>query len=278
MAETVSNRMKYLALFAGLALALSIFTMDYLTDYEICFSIFYLGPIALWTWYLDRKSGVALSALSALAWLVADLKSGDYSHQLFVPYWNASVRLGFFLVFVLILAPLKEAYAREHRMARADFLTGLANLKAFFEKAEYEVERLKRYASPLTVAFLDLDNFKSINDKFGHQTGDKLLIAVAQIIKDNIRATDTAARIGGDEFLVLLPQTDEGSAREMLDRLQEELIRVMRQNGWPVTPSTGVVTYLNPPSSVEEMVQKADWAMYAVKNNGKNAINCRRSS
>ncbi len=271
--DTNSRRVKALVLVLALTLALMIFIGDYLTNYDICFSIFYLAPIALVTWYLDRNTGIAMSLLSALAWLVADLESGDYSNEMFVPYWNASVRLGFFLAFVLTLSPLKHAYQRERKMAREDFLTGLANYKAFSDVAAYEIERSKRYLGPITIAYLDLDNFKSVNDTFGHQAGDRLLATVASVIRGNIRSTDTAARVGGDEFVVLLPETDEAAAKEMLGRLNDELVRVMHQNNWPVvTPSIGVVTYLNPPASVEEMVKKADSAMYAVKNNGKSSM------
>ncbi len=109
------------------------------------------------------------------------------------------------MIVVVILSTLKGVLEREKIFARKDFLTGIANRQAFFEFAGIEINRCRRHEYPLTVAYIDCDNFKAINDYFGHQTGDNLLMSVADILQKIIRATDIVARLGGDEFAVLLP-------------------------------------------------------------------------
>lgn len=111
-----------------------------------------------------------------------------------------------------------------------------------------------------------------VNDSFGHQAGDDLLCLVAEIIRRNLRATDLAARFGGDEFAVLLPETGADAARAVVQRLQGQLLGAVRTREWPVTFSIGVVTFNDAPEAVDEMVKRADNLMYAVKQSGKNSI------
>ena len=135
-----------------------------------------------------------------------------------------------------------------------------------------EINRARRYDHPFTVVSIDLDNFKTVNDCFGHSTGDILLRLVARTIQQNIRVTDTVARLGGDEFAILLPETGRNVAEAILRKVQNINLDIMRRHGWPVTFSIGVATFTSPPSAVDETLRISDQLMYSAKNSGKNSI------
>lgn len=155
---------------------------------------------------------------------------------------------------------------------RTDSLTGAVNRRFFYEVLQRELDRSRRYHHPLTIAYLDLDNFKVINDQWGHSTGDQVLRTVVESAQQQLRSTDVLARLNGDEFAVLFPETGQQAAQSAVPKLHAALLQVMHQNAWPVTFSTGVVTCLAPPAAVDELIQSADELMYSVKRSGKNAI------
>ena len=135
-----------------------------------------------------------------------------------------------------------------------------------------EIGRLQRYKRQFTVAYVDLDNFKTVNDQFGHSKGDELLRIVANTARNQLRDTDVVARLGGDEFALLLPETGQEDARVVIAKIQRSFLSEMRNNGWPVTLSIGVLTCIEMPGTADELIKMADKLMYSVKNNGKNAI------
>jgi diguanylate cyclase (GGDEF)-like protein len=165
---------------------------------------------------------------------------------------------------------LEAALAKERELSRLDALTGVGNRRAFYEVLEAERSRALRYDRPLTVAYLDLDNFKKVNDSQGHGAGDQLLSAVAGKLRANLRITDFVSRLGGDEFAVILPETNVHAAETVLEKLRVTLLESMRAHRCEVTFSIGAVTFLNPKDSLEVMVRIADETMYTAKSNGKN--------
>jgi diguanylate cyclase (GGDEF)-like protein len=182
------------------------------------------------------------------------------------------MRAGVYITVVSVMAALKEARDHESELARTDPGTEVANARAFREMAAVELERARRYKRPLTLAFIDVDNFKAVNDKYGHDVGDTLLRELAATIKRNIRTTDAVARVGGDEFVVLFPETDGQPARELLDRIRKIVHDVVRKNGTPMTLSVGAVTFSTFPSTVDEIIKRADDLMYDVKRHGKDGV------
>jgi diguanylate cyclase (GGDEF)-like protein len=245
--------------------------IDYLTGFEIAFSFYYMFPISLATWTLGSGAGSLLSSLSALIWLSVNLLAGEQFSNVFISYWNALTRAGFFYFVVFLLTELQQSIEYQKKLALTDSLTELNNPRAFHKILALEVARMDRHSNPLTLLFFDLDNFKAVNDIYGHHIGDILLQAIAKIITQNIRAIDTAARLGGDEFALLLPATNLVMAKSIAPRIRQNILIEMEKNEWPVTLSMGVVT-CHQVKTPEEMIRLADQLMYLVKNTTKDGI------
>jgi diguanylate cyclase (GGDEF)-like protein len=240
--------------------------VDYLTGYRLRLSIFYLLPV-LWTaWRLGKAVGLTFAAAAAGVWLWADLAARPPGSGSLVPYWNALVTLALFAVAVLVLS----AFRQERSVARTCPLTGLPNRLAFFEAVDDELERVRRYSRPLSVVYLDLDDFKAVNDRHGHRAGDAVLKAVAGVLVDGVRSTDLPARLGGDEFAVLLPEAVPDSAEAVADKLRAGVEAATRP--WAVGCSVGVATFMRAPASADEFLRAADEEMYSAKRAGKGTL------
>lgn len=261
----------FLTLFC-LLLAILIGVVRYLTGPEFALSLFYLFPIILATWYAGKWVGVLLSLVSAVSWLMADLAMRHAFSSSLIPFLNESFRLVVFLFITFILLKLKNAVNTQKELARTDPLTLVHNRRAFNDLADLEITKARRSKKPTSVLYVDIDNFKKINDHFGHRIGDSLLCSVAKTIKTNIRAIDIMARLGGDEFCILLAETGSGAVALVARKLKEKLMGMMQNYNWPVTFSIGVVTFENPPDSVDQLITAADSQMYFAKSQGKNRI------
>ncbi|MFC1735297.1 GGDEF domain-containing protein [Candidatus Hydrogenedentota bacterium] len=266
----LNARGKEFLLTASLLLTLGLGFIDYTIGREISFSIFYVGPIIFAAWYCGRPYGFLLSLLSAGVWLTADLSTGHVYELAATPYWNSFVRLAFFGLVTAFLSIAKRRLEMESSMADTDSLTGLANARYFYEKVEEESVRSARYRSPFTLAYIDVDNFKAVNDSQGHDVGDQVLQEVAEVLRDNTRESDVPARLGGDEFAGLFPETDLANSTALIEKLAVRLSETASENNWPVTFSIGSVTFDKPMKNVHEMIKKADNLMYRVKKAGKN--------
>jgi diguanylate cyclase (GGDEF)-like protein len=251
----------------------SISAVDYLVGYEISTSLFFLIPIALATWYGNSRQGILFALLSAFIWYSVDtvFSAHPYSHPL-IPVWNTGVRLVLFLIIIQFLAQLKFQINIEKSLSRTDSLTGVLNGRGFAEVSEKLFELASRHGRPTCLAYLDLDNFKQVNDLYGHSEGDKVLQTVGEILLESLRKTEVAGRLGGDEFAIALPETSEAGARSVFDKLRKNLAMAMRQNNWSVGFSIGVISFDTPPSNFDEAIKLADALMYQVKKGGKNNI------
>lgn len=252
-------------------LAASIAAVDVLTGIQPSLLFFYLIPVCIITWYTGRWMGAILAVAVALVWFGESL-AYPYFIGPVVAFWNNAVRLGFFWLAVRLVGLLHHMLERERKLARTDALTGALNWRAFSEMATDEIERSRRYHHPFTVAYFDIDNFKDINDQFGHTVGDTVLRNVVDATCKTLRLNDHIARLGGDEFVILLPETDLDAAQAVLGRVQQCLCDSMEQRQWPVTCSIGAVTYYSPPESIDQMLQAADQIMYSVKQTTKNKL------
>ncbi|MEO8286674.1 MAG: GGDEF domain-containing protein [Chloroflexota bacterium] len=271
--EYLNKQPRPLIMALGAALILLAGCLDYFTEANLAFKLFYLAPVALVTWQAGRKAGMATAVAATLTWsLVYVSTQPAVQWATIVPYWNIASSLAIFLMVSLMLSGLRGALDHEMELARTDPITGAPNSRAFFEQVEQELARSLRYNRPFSVVYLDADNFKGINDKYGHSVGDDLLRTVANTVRTHLRITDLVARIGGDEFTLLLPETGRKEADMVMSRISEALTAAMQQNEWPITFSMGVVTYLAPPPTVDALIKAADDLMYSVKRSGKNSI------
>lgn len=232
---------------------------------------FYLIPVVLAAWFVGRQAGYFISCVSALTWLVAEMAGRNYCQLDFPMYWNDFMELLLFLLAALVVSALKGSLERENEISRTDHLTGMPNRRHYYELVAGEVRRNHRYDEPFTIAYIDIDNFKTVNDTRGHVEGDTLLRQVATIIAAAIRETDTVARIGGDEFALLLPETAGESALTVASKVRRQL-KTDVEDRWPVSFSMGMVTYLKSPATVDEVIGRADRLMYEVKEESKDAL------
>lgn len=262
---------KAIVIILGIILLVVVGIIDYLTGPNFSLSVLYLIPVLFVAWYAERFIGIAISFVAALVWLVAGLSAKKYYEHPVELYWNDMMELIFFLIVSLLISALRCSLQREKEMANTDYLTKVPNRRCFYEFAEMELNRSIRYQHPLSVIYLDIDNFKRVNDSMGHSAGNTLLRLVADTFIDNIRSTDMVARLGGDEFALLLPESGPESAKNVIHKALKSLKEVMKDD-WPVTFSIGMVTFLNPPASVDSMLKHADNLMYAVKAAGKGSI------
>jgi diguanylate cyclase (GGDEF)-like protein len=244
--------------------------LDHLTGSDYAWSIFYVAPILLVTWYVSWRAGAAWALMSAAIWVIIDAAGRGYSSA-FVPVWNAIVRLAFFALVTALVEGAKRGLARERTLSRTDALTGVANSRSFEDRLTYSLDYLRRTRRPVTLAYVDLDEFKTVNDRLGHFEGDALLRAVAVAIDGRLRATDMVARLGGDEFGILLPDTDETTALLVL----ESVVTATRDavtTRWPVSMTIGAVTFREAPPDIDTMVAAADDLMYVGKRHSKGRI------
>jgi diguanylate cyclase (GGDEF)-like protein len=262
----------YLIIAVAAALIALIGWLDFVTGTELSLDIFMLIPIFLVAWFVDWRTGSILSIFGAIVWWFANSPTrATFATPLFFDI-NVLERLAFFLLIVFLVSSLRTAFDYVEKLSRTDSLTELLNSRTFYGEARSELERARRFGHPLTVAFLDVDDFKLINDENGHAAGDDILRAIGAVIKRNVRGLDLAGRLGGDEFAILLAETGETQAREAIARLMTELNEVIAESGYTVTFSGGVVTPPELPETVDDIIKRADKAMYAVKRSGKNTV------
>jgi predicted signal transduction protein with EAL and GGDEF domain len=212
LVKLFARQRKPLILLLGYLTVCLIGIMDYITGPEIAFSIFYVVPVAIVTLSTDWKHGLIISFIASAAWLAADLLTNHIYSRPIIPWWNATVKFFFFAIITNFASALKRMYAHEESLARTDLLTGTANRRLLFETAKMRLFSQDANNLPFTAVYLDLDNFKKINDDFGHATGDSILQSVGEMVKQNLRKTDIVARIGGRR--VCHSVTRHGSRRQ----------------------------------------------------------------
>jgi diguanylate cyclase (GGDEF)-like protein len=268
--EYLGKQPKNILMILGFLLIVTVSASDYLTHtrYVLEFSPFYLVPISFFSWFIGKRSGIALAAMSAAVGLGVRLSHSSG----IIPYWNALVWFALYVSSAVMVVQLKRLYEHERQLSRIDPLTKIANRLALFEAAAQAKSFSDRQNMPISIAYLDVDGFKQLNDRHGHSTGDRILALTAASVRKALRPTDVVARVGGDEFTVLLPNTDRETAAQVINRVRHELARAMEKSGWQVTFSIGIATFFPPIGSVAEMIKSADKEMYAAKRMGKNRI------
>jgi len=263
-------RGQWLAL--GLVLLLLITAIDYATGFTLRFTVPYLVPLLIFTWVTGRLFGILLSVVACTSWAYVDVIAGRYIDAPKLLYWDWGTTLIGFIVMVIGLSVLRRAIEDAHFQSRKDSLTGLVNKGGFYQVVSSEIEVCRRYKRTLSIAYIDCDNFKTVNDKYGHHVGDNLLRIISKTMVRKLRTSDLPGRLGGDEFAVMLPETNAEACRMVVEMMQQRLLHEMKEHDWPVTFSIGIATFVRMPSSIEDMIRQADKLMYSVKQSSKGAI------
>jgi diguanylate cyclase (GGDEF)-like protein len=245
---------------------------DYSTGVELRVFPLYYAPISLAAWQLGRSGGLLSAALSSAFWLGSNHLAGLHLSHPGLLFANTLVQAVSFATVGYLIATLRDALARERGLSRTDPLTSLMNTRAFYEGADRVLALCRRKGHPVTLAYVDLDGFKAVNDHLGHPAGDAVLQRVAALLRASTRPSDLCARLGGDEFVVLLPEVGAQDAAVALERLRKTLSETVVSGGAPVTSSIGAVTFTTMPDTLDDMVRAADASMYAAKAAGKNRL------
>ncbi|HEV2754230.1 MAG TPA: GGDEF domain-containing protein [Actinomycetota bacterium] len=238
--------------------------LQYLSGPELVFSIFYVLPLLLLGWKVGGRGAAPACGIAAATAALAEVAFEPGRQDVWVVFWNTASRFGVFL----LVASLRAGVERQERLAATDPLTGVANGRVFNEAAARAIGAFRTRGRPVTVCYIDLDDFKTINDSHGHSGGDAALRAVAAALESSTREQDVVARVGGDEFALLLPDTGSEGATRILQSLRD---RVAAAPAAPagISFSIGAATFLVQPGSVDEMIGAADAMMYAAKRAGK---------
>lgn len=223
-----------------------------------------IAGAGLSAWLVGREPTFAMCGVWAILEVMAKSPGSSLAGLL--------VRYLMMVGLIFSLAKLKRRLAEESRLARLDSLTGLPNRQAFWERCQAELSRAKRFHRPLTIALLDGDRFKQLNDQQGHAVGDRALQATAKSLQQTIRQYDFAARLGGDEFAVLFPETAADSAEIAAQRLQRELTAQMSGEFSPLCFSIGVVTFPPGDWDVQHCLEQTDRVLYDAKRAGTGLI------
>jgi len=249
--------------------------VDFLTGYEMTYFVFYVLPVMLAAWYGNRGLGWIVSLISGFVWLAVDIIDGHPYSQAWYPYWNAIARLSFFLLVTQLVSAVRMRLEFEKTLARVDELTDAPNRLAFKEKCDVLFPLASRKKTPMALGFIDIDNFSSLNDKHGHGFGDEVLRVVAGMLKGFMRKTDVFGRIVGNEFAVLLPNTDPETARKLFAELHLLLSERAHSEGWPIGFSIGVAVIENPDISTDRAMGFADDLVHKVKESDKSGLLCK---
>ena len=231
---------------------------------------FYTIPITIASWYGSKKSGVLLALSSTILLFLTKTWHEGFQGTTILSYsLPCAISLS---ILAILITNFRNVHRSESTAADTDYLTNIYNSRGFYIELANELVRSSRYEHVFSLAYIDIDNFKLVNDSRGHLAGDQLLIEVASSLKESLRATDTVARLGGDEFSCLLPETGQEEAKAAFAKASELLVQRMKNSNWPVTFSVGIVTFETMPEDIKEAMKVADELMYSVKNLDKNNV------
>lgn len=249
-----------------------VFATDVLTGPELEWAIFYMLPVGICAWYLGWQRAIAMAVAAGFGWFLAGYDEGAAHVSSIAGLWNPVGTTLLFMLVAYTLVLLREALRHEQELARTDWLTGVANSRSFLELAARELARAQRREQAITMAYLDVDRFKNVNDTRGHAAGDAILREIAAALRDGVRNIDVVARLGGDEFAMLLTEVDAEGAPAVMERVFQRLSAVAARHRCGIGFSLGVVTFDPPVHTLDEMIRAADDAMYTVKRAGGDRI------
>ncbi len=260
-----------LAMLVSYLTILFLFPIDFITGPQVSLHVFYIFPLILISLHCSNKLAVIAALVEAIVFQIIAL----------LPFAQLSLTIKMYLALMIIfsncLIVVISRYARKNtleaeRLAIIDPLTKLYNRRALEIALEIEIVRQKRYGGFFSLALIDLDGFKMLNDSKGHQSGDTALLLLADLLREHTRESDTISRIGGDEFVILMPNTHSLDCQLLCELLNIRITKAMITAGFNITASIGYTTIEQTPSLFTDVLSDADKAMYKAKFNGKGRV------
>ena len=270
--ERPAGNSKYFIFLSALLCVFLVLVVDVYAGYAVRVTFFYVFFVLLVSWYLSHSWGMIISFISSFAWFFMNYRQLPEYVSFITHCWNTFSLLVILLMISYVASRLKIEKS-EAVFAKKDILTGALNVRGLKKELLNIVQRIHANKGKLfSVIYIDLDNFKQVNDKFGHKEGDNVLKTIGKVIKYHIREVDTFARVGGDEFVLLIPDITDKIIKERISFIREKLLQAMKNRKWPVTFSIGLVNFHKLPHNTSEIIKIADETMYLAKKGGKNKI------
>ena len=255
---------------AAMLILAGIAWLDSYSGPEVQLFVFYLLPILYVTSQIGQRMGIVMCVICVASSVAVGWHDGADVGP--AKAMTAAARL---LVSVLVVV----GWGRLHKMGQAlaelsltDPLTGLQNRRGCLLRGEAELTRMRRSGECLSLMYIDLDNFKAVNDIQGHKAGDRLLRVTAEVLLQSIRESDAAARMGGDEFVLILPGANSWGGRSLGETIRRGLCQAYRNEGVDASASVGVATFYEAPATFEEALHDADQVMYRTKRANKGEV------
>jgi diguanylate cyclase (GGDEF)-like protein len=256
---------------AGIAaVGLLDYAVAVLAGFDFAVTPLYLVPVGFSAWAAGAGSGALFALFAAVVEGTATWASIPGAARPGVVLVSVLLEVMVFVGAAFTIARLRWHLDFERQLSHTDPVTGIGNRRTFEDAALREISRAERRPGPLSVAYFDVDHFKEVNDRHGHAAGDLLLRTLGAALRASVRTMDTVARVGGDEFVLLLPETDAATCRLVVERLRALAGEAALAAGFDNTFSVGAVTFLTPPRSSFEMLSASDRVMYAVKRGPRN--------
>ncbi len=268
-ARWLESRSRLDVLSLALLALIPIVALDIKLGPYVSLNLLALAPVFLIACFGGRAVAYTYSIIASLCWIADSYPLLPRDHP-GIMVWIAFSRIGTFVLMAELSSHMRDMIHRQAALARSDGLTGLANHRDLRSQAARLIAIAQRDGAPISAAYIDCDNFKQVNDQFGHAAGDAVLRAVAQVLSESTRPADIAARVGGDEFVLLMPRTNRAGGRIAVARLQASLGAAMESLGRNVTFSIGAATFDTPPASVDELLARIDECQYRAKRSGKD--------
>lgn len=252
---------------ASIVLICVIYWLDIEAGVDVRCRILYVFPLTAIALHSERMRKVLFGLALAVFCEIASLLSSHFSPA--ATFIDGLIAVAGLSLVVVLARAARKHYLETLVLATTDPLTKLHNRRSFESIGEMELARQRRYGEIFSLAIVDLDGFKKLNDSRGHHVGDLALKLLADVLRENTRQSDSIARLGGDEFAILMPVTRNSDCAELCQQLSGTIASRMADAGFPITASIGHATFERAPESMVEALQEADKAMYAAKASGK---------
>jgi diguanylate cyclase (GGDEF)-like protein len=271
-AHSLRNPHRILVVSLGLTMVAILGLLDALSSPYVSFAVFYALTIMGVTFHAGWVAGTIVAILASGTTLTSNLLYAPAEVSAVAALWDLGNEIAVFVSLVLILHQIRSMFDKLADQSSRDLLTGALNTRGVLEAFERERSRAQRNAAPLSLAFIDLDNMKRVNDELGHAEGDEMLRILAASVLSSIREADAFGRVGGDEFALILPDSDEQAALKAIQRLRSVVNRRTHARSPYISVSVGVVTFRRDPPEAADALRAADALMYVAKRAGGNRV------